>query len=333
VHELIQLAQQRAAHHNHPLPVSVSYNGGSIPRSNVVRTADYILLHGNGVRDPKRMVEMIRTVRQMAEYSGQPIVNNEDDRPWRMRTRVGVTKATILSLVSPTTCPGVISIFASRVNRSTKDSRACRSTGRSVRIANAPSSGWWPKSPGAGRACSTANALRMARQECRGRSRQDLLDREGRRHRVRLDGQHRPRLRLAADRPGIRRFRTAPEGRSYADSPGNSGIQIRSRYDDAANWLDGPQVDLHPPGGWRSGLIYDETRGHQRWIFPSLENWRIEPAQGPQEWSWNRDGWNDVHIRCEGTKIVTTVNGLVIADYDGTGVLDDDAHQETQRRE
>jgi hypothetical protein len=68
VHELIELAQQRAAHHNHPLPVSVSYNGGSIPRPNVVRTADYILLHGNGVRDPQRMVEMIRTVRQMSEY-------------------------------------------------------------------------------------------------------------------------------------------------------------------------------------------------------------------------------------------------------------------------
>ena len=83
VHELIELAQQRAAHHNHTLPVSVSYNGGSIPRPEVVRIADFILLHGNGVRDPRRMVEMIRTVRQMSEYSGQPIINNEDDSPWR----------------------------------------------------------------------------------------------------------------------------------------------------------------------------------------------------------------------------------------------------------
>jgi hypothetical protein len=82
VHELITLAQERAAGRNHPLPVSVSYNGGSIPRPNVVQTADYILLHGNGVRDPQRMVEMIRTVRQMDEYRGRPIVNNEDDRPW-----------------------------------------------------------------------------------------------------------------------------------------------------------------------------------------------------------------------------------------------------------
>ena len=83
VHELIELAQQRAAERGCPLPVSVSYNGGSIPRPNVVRVADYILLHGNGVRDPKRMAEMVRTVRAMAEYSPKPIVNNEDDRPWR----------------------------------------------------------------------------------------------------------------------------------------------------------------------------------------------------------------------------------------------------------
>lgn len=83
VHELITLAQERAARHKHPLPVSVSYNGGSIPRPNVVRTADYILLHGNGVQDPQRMVEMVRTVRQMEGYTAKPIINNEDDRPWR----------------------------------------------------------------------------------------------------------------------------------------------------------------------------------------------------------------------------------------------------------
>jgi hypothetical protein len=83
VHELIELAQRRGAELGHPIPVSVSYNGGSIPRPNVVGVADYILLHGNGVRDPERMVEMIRTVRGMEEYTPKPIVNNEDDRPWR----------------------------------------------------------------------------------------------------------------------------------------------------------------------------------------------------------------------------------------------------------
>jgi hypothetical protein len=83
VHELVALAQERSRRNNHPLPVSVSYNGGSIPRPNVVGIADYILLHGNGVQNPARLVEMIRTVRAMKEFTPMPIVNNEDDRPWR----------------------------------------------------------------------------------------------------------------------------------------------------------------------------------------------------------------------------------------------------------
>jgi hypothetical protein len=85
VHELIELAQQRAAKHKLPLPVSVSYNGGSIPRPNVVRTADFLLLHGNGVSDPNRMTEMVRTVRKMTGDTPKPIVNNEDDQPWRRK--------------------------------------------------------------------------------------------------------------------------------------------------------------------------------------------------------------------------------------------------------
>jgi hypothetical protein len=80
---LISLAQARAGSHSLSLPVSVSYNGGSIPRANVVRVADYLLLHGNGVSDPRRMVDMIGKLRKMEDYHGQPIINNEDDRPWR----------------------------------------------------------------------------------------------------------------------------------------------------------------------------------------------------------------------------------------------------------
>jgi hypothetical protein len=51
---------------------------------------------------------------------------------------------------------------------------------------------------------------------------------------------------------------------AYRDSPGNSGVQFRSRFDPSVDggWLDGPQVDIHPPAdmSWRTGLIYDETR-------------------------------------------------------------------------
>ncbi len=126
------------------------------------------------------------------------------------------------------------------------------------------------------------------------------------------------------------------------DSPGNSGIQIRSRYDEKAKidvqgqpvrgWLDGPQVDINPPGPWRTGLIYDETRGHQRWINPSLENWAIDsatyaPPKVVQYYANEGPGWNDLTIICKGSHIQTIVNNILISDYDGSGVLDDEAHQ------
>lgn len=120
--------------------------------------------------------------------------------------------------------------------------------------------------------------------------------------------------------------------RSWADSPGNSGVQVRSRYDEAAGWLNGPQVDIHPPGPWRSGFIYDETRGVQVWLWPNVgkpANAKLEHA--PAGWNWQHadegDGWNDVYIRCDGTRITTRINGVNVADLDGAGILDDDQHK------
>ena len=39
------------------------------------------------------------------------------------------------------------------------------------------------------------------------------------------------------------------------------------------------------------------------------------------------DAWNDVHIVCQGTGIKTVINGVTVADYDGTGRLDDETHR------
>ncbi|MGE5645404.1 MAG: DUF1080 domain-containing protein [Acidobacteriota bacterium] len=115
--------------------------------------------------------------------------------------------------------------------------------------------------------------------------------------------------------------------RGFPQSPGNSGVQVRSRYDDAAFWMDGPQIDVHPPAPWRTGLIYDETRGVQHWIFPTLPDWNIAPAQGPARWDWREDAWNDLQIVCRGTRITTKLNALPAADFDGRGVLDDATHR------
>jgi len=125
------------------------------------------------------------------------------------------------------------------------------------------------------------------------------------------------------------------------ETTGNSGVQIRSRYDDKAivdgeadhaGWLDGPQADIEPNHPFRNGYIYDETRETRRWINPSLPDWRIdEETYAPEKvifyWEDEETGWNDMTIICQGTHIKTIVNNVVVSEYDGTGVLDDQAHQ------
>lgn len=119
--------------------------------------------------------------------------------------------------------------------------------------------------------------------------------------------------------------------RGFRESPGNSGVQVRSRYDEAAGWLDGPQIDVHPSGPWRTGWIYDETRGTRRWIQPSLPDSKMEPSQGSKQWKWKYsdegDGWNDLRIVCRGTAIKTWLNGNPVADFNGDGLLNDEAHR------
>ena len=124
------------------------------------------------------------------------------------------------------------------------------------------------------------------------------------------------------------------------ENSGNSGVQIRSRYDEEAvvddngkaGWLDGPQVDIDPANPWRNGLIYDETRGVKRWINPSLPNWKInKEAHAPKRvifyYENEETGWNDMTIICRGTRVKTIVNNVVVSDYDGAGVLDDKVHK------
>jgi len=121
---------------------------------------------------------------------------------------------------------------------------------------------------------------------------------------------------------------------AYRDSPGNSGVQFRSRFDATANggWLDGPQVDIHPPAkmSWRTGHIYDETRGERRWVSPSLKNSRMDPKFKPAEhifkYAEDDDGWNELRIICQGLHVKTILNGIVVTDWDGTGVLDNAVH-------
>jgi hypothetical protein len=78
VHELIERVRG-TTRDGRRLLVSTSYKGNTVPGENVVRASDFILLHGNGVNHPNRMVEMVRQTREVPGYRGQPILFNEDD--------------------------------------------------------------------------------------------------------------------------------------------------------------------------------------------------------------------------------------------------------------
>lgn len=78
VHELIERVKRRTRA-GRRLLVSTSYGGGTVPRENVVRTADFLLMHGNGVSNPERISEMVRQARALPGYRSMPILINEDD--------------------------------------------------------------------------------------------------------------------------------------------------------------------------------------------------------------------------------------------------------------
>jgi len=78
VHELIQRVQG-TARDGRRLLAGVSYNGGAIPKENVVRAADFLLLHGNSTPDPKKVAGMVIQTRAVPGYTPKPILFNEDD--------------------------------------------------------------------------------------------------------------------------------------------------------------------------------------------------------------------------------------------------------------
>jgi hypothetical protein len=78
VHELIERVK-RTERDGRRLLVGTSYGGGTIPRENVVRASDFLLIHGNGVEDPARIAEMVRETRDVSGYRPMPILFNEDD--------------------------------------------------------------------------------------------------------------------------------------------------------------------------------------------------------------------------------------------------------------
>lgn len=79
IHELITRIRHTTDASGHHLLVSTSYGGNTLPQENVVRAADFLILHGNSVKTPARIAEMVRLTRQLPGYTTKPILFNEDD--------------------------------------------------------------------------------------------------------------------------------------------------------------------------------------------------------------------------------------------------------------
>ena len=78
VYELIDMVKSKEKN-GYRYYVSTSFNGNTIPSEMVVKSSDYILLHGNGVAQPDRITEMVELTRKLKSYRPMPIIFNEDD--------------------------------------------------------------------------------------------------------------------------------------------------------------------------------------------------------------------------------------------------------------
>lgn len=78
VHELIELVKNKERN-GCRFYAGTSYGGGFIPLPNVVKSSDFILIHGNGVSDPARIFEMVDKTKRVESYTPKPILFNEDD--------------------------------------------------------------------------------------------------------------------------------------------------------------------------------------------------------------------------------------------------------------
>lgn len=97
------------------------------------------------------------------------------------------------------------------------------------------------------------------------------------------------------------------------DIPGNSGIQFRSGHKAPRPGQDegvvfGYQYEIdESERAWTAGVHEESRRG---WIVPLKGE-----ANEPKRRAVRHDGWNDVVIRCEGPRVRTWLNGMLIADF------------------
>lgn len=77
-HELIKRIKKKSRH-GYRFLVGTSYGGGFVPRPNVVKVSDFLLIHGNDVNHPDEMRKLIEATRAVEGFTEMPVIVNEDD--------------------------------------------------------------------------------------------------------------------------------------------------------------------------------------------------------------------------------------------------------------
>jgi hypothetical protein len=78
IHELIDLVKG-IEKNDHRFLVGTSFSGITVPTPNVIKASDFLLIHGNGAKNPDQIQKLIDDTRKADGYRPMPIVNNEDD--------------------------------------------------------------------------------------------------------------------------------------------------------------------------------------------------------------------------------------------------------------
>ena len=76
VTELIERVQKMSSH---KLLVGTSFSGNKVPTDNVIKSSDFILIHGNGISNPAGITALVEKTRSSNSYTPKPVLFNEDD--------------------------------------------------------------------------------------------------------------------------------------------------------------------------------------------------------------------------------------------------------------
>ena len=84
----------------------------------------------------------------------------------------------------------------------------------------------------------------------------------------------------------------------------NAGVQLRTKRIPNHHEVSGYQADMGDPGWW--GCLYDESRRNK--VLAQSDREEVNKVL-------KREDWNEYLIRCDGKRIILSINGLQTVDY------------------